>query len=331
MKKVYALTLFCFSMLLCAQKVEKLFNEQKFEEIVLLENESINFTDRELYYLGYAFFRDEKDEKAIEYYNKALKKGFDNPVIFFQKGLSEMYLKKYDDALNDFNTAISGAPVAEFYIEKARVYNLKQDIINEEKTFVEGLVKAQEQDDRWYLELLKNAGNFYYTQTKDFSKSEKVYVDGVTKFPKEFILYEKLIKALNAQDKFSEANKIFDQMKGFYSEKILPEDYMKFKNVAVDEFPWKKQWINVYRSFEKPKETLGTIYKVYLIDESGDKVERKFNVEKLLQIEKTDGEFVICEESNGGHTTYPIGFKDENFTIKELRAKIIKILDTKSK
>lgn len=318
-------------MLLCAQKVEKFFNEQKFEEIILLENESVNFTDRELYYLGYAFFTDEKDEKAIEYYNKALKKGFDNPVIFFQKGLSEMYLKKYDDALSDFNRAISGAPVAEFYIEKARIYHLKQDVINEEKTFVEGLVKSQEQNGKWYLELLKNAGNFYYTQTKDFSKSEKVYVDGVTKFPTEYILYEKLIKALNAQDKFSEANQVFYKMKGFYFDKVLPEDYLKFKNVAVDEFPWNDQWINVYRSFDDPKKTLDSIYRVYLIEKNGEKIDRKFNVEKLLQFEKTDAEFIICEESKGGHTSYPLGFKDGNFTIKELREKILKILNNKDK
>jgi hypothetical protein len=112
-------------------------------------------------------------------------------------------------------------------------------------------------------------------------------------------------------------------------EKVLPEDNMKFKNVAVDEFRWNGQWINIFKSFEKPKDMLESIYKVYLIDKSGEKIERKFNIEKTLQVEKTDAEFVVCEESKGGHTTYPIGFKDDTFTIKELRERIVKILNNK--
>ncbi|SHL57100.1 Tetratricopeptide repeat-containing protein [Chryseobacterium polytrichastri] len=331
MKKFYILALFSLSTFFFAQKVETLFDDEKFAELVALEKENSGFTDRELYYLGYAFFREENDDKAIEFYDKAIKKGFNNPIIFFQKGLSEMYLKKYDEALVNFNKAISKAPTAEFYIEKARIYHIKGDYANEEKVYVEGLEKSTIKDSKWYLELLKNAGNFYYAQTKEFSKSEKVYIDGIEKFPKEYILYEKLIKALNAQDKFLEGNKIFDQLKAFYSHKVLSEDYMEFKNVAVDEFSWNGQWINIYKSFEKPKKTLESLYKVYLIDKNGEKVERKFNIEKTLQIEKNDAEFVICEESKEGHTTYPVGFKDDTFTIKSLRDMIIKILESKNK
>lgn len=329
MKKLYIFSFFYFSSFFFAQKVENLFNEEKFAELINLENQSSNFTNRELYYLGFAFFRQEDDNKAIEYYDKAIKKGFDNPVIFFQKGLSEMYLQKYDNALANFNTAISSVAIAEFYIEKARIYHLKKDFVNEEKVFLEGLEKSEVKNDKWYLELIKNAGNFYYAQNKNFQKSENIYYDGISIYPLEYILYEKLIKSLNAQNKFSEANIYFEKMRNFYKEKVLPEDYLNFKNVAVDETEWNGQWINIYKSFERPKEMLDSIYKVYLIDKSGEKVERKFNIEKTLQIEKTDPEFVICEESEKGQTTYPIGFKDDSFTIKELRNKITAVLNSK--
>lgn len=329
MRRLYVLALFFISTVCFAQKVDKLFNEEKYAELTALEKESSSFTNQELYYLGFAFFRQENDIKAIEYYNKALEKGFDHSVLFFQKGLSELFLEKYDDALADFNTAISKNPMAQFYIEKARVYSKTKDIVNEEKTYAEGLLKSQKQNDSWYLQLLKNAGNFYYAQVKDFSKSEKIYADGIAKFPESYELYEKRIKALNAGDKFIEADRIFDQLKNLYSKKLLSEDYMKFKNVAVDEFSWNGQWINIYKSFEKPKETLDSLYKVYLIDKTGKKVERKFNIEKTIQIEKTDPEFVICEESQNGHRTYPVGFKNENFRITELRKEITKILDNK--
>jgi tetratricopeptide (TPR) repeat protein len=330
MKKLFIIALITFSSIISAQKVQKLFDEQKFAEVVALEKESASFTGEELYYLGFAFFRQENDDKALEYYDKAIEKGYDHSIVYFQKGLSQMYLKKYDDALNNYNIAISKTPVAEFYVEKGRIYDFKKDYVNEEKTYVEALEKSQLKDgDKWYFELIKNTGNFYYAQMKDFPKSEKVYIEGISRFPQEYILYEKLMKALNAQDKFAEANKVFDKMKEFYMEKVLPEDNMKFKNVAVDEFRWNGQWINIFKSFEKPKNMLESIYKVYLIDKSGEKIERKFNIEKTLQVEKTDAEFVICEESKGGHTTYPIGFKDDTFTIKELRERIVRILNNK--
>lgn len=329
MKKLYILTFLSLSSLVFSQKIEKLFNEEKYAELTSLERESNNFTNQELYYLGFAFFRQENDLKAIDYYNKALEKGFDHSELFFQKGLSEIFLKKYDDALADFNTAISKNSMAEYYIEKARVYIITKDVLNEEKTYTEGLLKAQKKDDRWYLQLLKNAGNFYYTQTKNFSKSEKIYADGIAKFPKSYELYEKRIKALNAEDRFIEADGIFDQLQNLYAKKLLSEEYMKFKNVAVDEFSWNGQWINIYKSFEKPKEMLDSLYKVYLIDKTGEKVERKFNIEKTIQVEKKDPEFVICEEINNGHRTYPVGFKNGNFRITELRKEITKILNNK--
>lgn len=329
MARLYIFILFFVSALFLGQKAEQLFNEKKFAELTALEKESSSFTGHELYYLGYAFFRQENDLKAIEFYNKAIGKGFNDAGVFFQKGVSEMFLEKYNEAIGDFNTAISKVPAAEFYIEKARVYKITKDFANEEKTYTEGLKNSRDKNNESYLQLLKNAGNFYYAQTKAFSKAEKIYADGIVKFPKNYELYEKRIKALNAEDKFTEADKVFEQVRSFYSGNLLSGDYVKFKNMAVDEFPWKNQWINIYKSFEKPKETLESLYKVYLIDETGKKVERQFNIEKTLQIEKTDPEFVICEESQKGHTTYPAGFKNGNFTIKELREKIVKILDNK--
>lgn len=327
MKKLFLILLFFSCSTIFGQKVLKLFNEQNFDEIVKLENESETLSGEELYYLGYAFFRKENDVKAIEFYDKALSKQFDNAMLYFQKGYSLMFLKKYDQAVENLNIAISKAPSAEFYIEKARIYKIEEDIVNEEKAYVEGLQNSELKDNEWYLQLVKNAGNFYYAQIKDFQKSEKIYSDGISIFPDEYILYEKLIKVLNAQNKFAEADIFFTTMKGFYSEKKLSADNMKFKNLAVDEFQWKNQWVNVFKSFEKPKKTLESIYTVYLINKAGEKIERKFNIEKTLQIEKTDVEFVICEESNEGHKTFPIGFKNDSFTLEDLRIQIKKILD----
>lgn len=329
MKKFYIFALLSFSSFFFAQKVEKLFNEEKFAELVALEKESATFTGEELYQLGFAFFRQENDDKAIEYYEKALKKGFDNAIVYYHIGLSQMYQKKYDEALKNLNIGLDSHPLAEFYFEKIRIYSIKEDLVNQEKTFLEALQKSSEKD-KWYVKIVLFGGSFYYNQ-KDFAKSEKIYKDAIIELPKEYEFYGKLIKSLNAQDKFSEANTYFEKMRGFYEKKELPEDEMKFKNLNVDQFTWKNQTVNVHKYFEKPKDMLAPLYVLYLINEKGDKVERRFKIEKTLQIEKTDPEFVICEEIKDGHSTYPLGFKDDRFTMKELKELMLKILDSKIK
>ncbi|MDW9381164.1 tetratricopeptide repeat protein [Chryseobacterium sp. JV558] len=328
MKVFYISFLMCCSALMFSQNVGSLFKEEKFSEIIALENRSSGFNGEELYQLGFAFFREENDSKAIEYYDKALEKGFNNPIVFFQKGLSEKYLKKYKEALQNIDKAIAGAPLAEFYYEKILIYYAQKDFVNEEKTFSEALHTSREKND-WYIKIVIAAGNFYYTE-KNFAKSEKIYKDGLSDFPKEYEFYTKLIKSLNAQNKFTEANQYFTIMKSFYEKKELPEDEMKFKNLNVDEFAWKNQWINVHKYFERPKNTLDGLYILYLIDEKGEKVDRRFKIEKTVQVEKEDAEFVICEETKGGgHITYPVAFKDDSFTLESLRKEIINILDKK--
>lgn len=126
MKKFYLLILILTYSTFFSQKVLKLFNEQNFDEIIKLEKHSENLSGEELYYLGYAFFSKENDLKAVEYYDKALAKKFDNAILYFQKGYSQMFLKQYDPALDNINIAISKSPLAEFYVEKARIYNISK-------------------------------------------------------------------------------------------------------------------------------------------------------------------------------------------------------------
>ncbi len=327
MKKFFIIILIIFSSGIFAQKIEKLFNEGKFEELTTFEKESSTFTGEELYYLGFAFFRLENDEKAIEYYNKALQKGFDNALVYYHIGLSQMYQKKYDEAVKSINIGLESHPLAEFYFEKIRIYSIKEDPVSQEKTFLEALQKSGEKDS-WYVKIVLFAGGFYYGK-KDYKKSEKIYKDAILSLPKEYELYIKLIKSLNVQNKFSEADSYFEKMRALYEKKELSEDEMKFKNLNVDQFNWKNQVVNIHKYFDKPKEMLQPLYVLYLINENGDKVERKFKIEKTLQMEKADPEFVICEETKDGHSTYPIGFKDENFTLEDLRKEITNILNNK--
>ena len=106
-----------------------------------------------------------------------------------------MFLNKLDEAIKNYDLAISQAPKAKFYIEKGRIFN-KQGKNNEEiQTYLEGLEKSHK--DSFYLELTKITGNYYYARTKEFDKSINIYKKGIENFPEDYILYEKLIKAFH--------------------------------------------------------------------------------------------------------------------------------------
>jgi hypothetical protein len=55
-------------------------------------------------------------------------------------------------------------------------------------------------------------------------------------------------------------------MKTAYKNNELQEDDMKFKMVAVDEYKWNKQCLNVFKSLEDPIKALDMSYKVFLLN-----------------------------------------------------------------
>jgi hypothetical protein len=61
---------------------------------------------------------------------------------------------------------------------------------------------------------------------------------------------------------------------------------MEFRAVSIAQFEWNGQIATVRRSLVDAKEILDITYKVFLLNPKGDKVERRFVVEKTLQIEK---------------------------------------------
>ncbi len=105
------------------QSVTELYNKKDFQGLVKLESEAANLSAEELYMIGYAFFQTENDNKAIEFYDKAMSKGLNNGSVHFYKGLSLRYLKKYDSALTEIEKSLQLEPTnQEFMNEKGMVF-----------------------------------------------------------------------------------------------------------------------------------------------------------------------------------------------------------------
>lgn len=75
--------------------------------------------------------------------------------------------------------------------------------------------------------------------TKNFKKSAEAYEKALRVNPEDYTIHSKLIKSYNAADEFGKADSVFKIMKTAFDKGQLPDDYKRFKSVAIDEFMWK--------------------------------------------------------------------------------------------
>ena len=367
MRKIITLT---FAILLCSlsfgQTTNELYIQKNYKELSKLEKDSAQLTPDELYMVGFAFFRLENDTKAIEFYNRSIAKGLDDGSVHFYKGLSLCYLKKYDDALKEVDTAIQKEPsnqefmnqkgliykylgqedkALEFFEQATRLPNTYGEpfywvayIYHRKEEFTKALAlyyKASEnvpKTNSYYVKTLQSIGQLEYTFTKDYLKSAKAYSQVIQLNPTDYEYYPKLIKAYNAAQEYSKADSIFGLMKTAYNRKELPEEDMEFRNIAIDESEWKRQLLTVYRYLVDPKESLDISYKVYLLSKSDKKIERTFMVEKTSQ-NPDHIKHLLCEKDKktATHMTYPYGWTTDYIPLADLKKAVTLVLDGKMK
>ena len=367
MRKIITFTfVILFSSLTYGQTVKELYIQKNYKELSKLEKDSAQLTPDELYMVGFAFFRLENDTKAIEFYNRSIAKGLDDGSVHFYKGLSLCYLKKYEDALKEVDTAILKEPSnQEIMNQKGLIYKyLGQEdkalevfeqatrlpntygepfflvayIYHGKQEFTKALAlyyKASEnvpKTNSYYVKTLQSIGQLEYTFTKDYLKSAKAYSQVIQLNPTDYEYYPKLIKAYNAAQEYSKADSIFGLMKTAYNRKELPEEDMEFRNIAIDESEWKRQLLTVYRYLVDPKESLDISYKVYLLSKSDKKIERTFMVEKTSQ-NPDHIKHLLCEKDKktATHMTYPYGWTTDYIPLADLKKAVTLVLDGKMK
>ncbi len=349
------------------QSVTEFYNQKNFLELIKFENKSDILTKDELYMVGFAFFQTENDTKAIEFYDKAISKGLNNGSVYFYKGLSLRFLRNYEDALMEIEKSLKFEPTNQEYMnEKGMVYYSQKNyekalevfeiakqlpntfpepyywiarIYHEKEDFNKALTAYYEAEknltkkNSYYLTSLMAIGQLEFTLTKDFKKSEIAYEKAIQLDKENYELYYKLIKSCNSGKDFNKADSIFKIVKQAYKNKKLPKEEMEFKAVSIAQFEWNGQVGTIRKSLEDAKEILDITYKIFIQNKQGDKVERRFVVEKTFQIEKDGANFLLCEQDKitGRHITYPYGWKEENITPEDLEKAVKLVLDGKMK
>jgi tetratricopeptide (TPR) repeat protein len=347
-----------------AQTATELYKNRNYQELIKLEKKADQLKPDELYMVGFAFFQLGNDTKAIECYDKALAKGLDSGFVHFYKGLSLCYQKKYDEALKEVETSLKKEPSNQEYLnQKALIYRYqgqedKALVYFEEATklpntygepffwvayiyhgkqdFKKALdlyyiaLDSVPQRNSYYLETLKNIGQLEYTHTKNYLRSANAYAQAINFEPNNYELYYKLMKSYNAAKEYTKADSLFGIVKIAFENEKLPKNDMEIKTIAIAQFDWNGQAAVIRRSLIDPKKSLDISYKVFLLSKDGDKVERRFVVEKTIQLEKDGANHLLCEQGKKSeHFTYPYGWSKDTIHPDELEKAVRLVLDGK--
>jgi tetratricopeptide (TPR) repeat protein len=351
-----------------AQSIRLLFADKNYAEIVKqYTDKEKDLDNEEIYLLGLSYFHTGEDEKAIYFYDKAIAKGFEDADVFFFKGISYRYLDKMPDALAAFDMAARKDSMNQQYAcEKALTYysmkkyeealglyeNAKKlpntyqapwymiphiwfmqgkdaDAL---KGWYEGLEKISK-DNHFYALTLMDIARVESRLNKDHGKAINAYLKILNENATDYIASEALMVVYNKSKKKEPADSIFQVLKKAFEEKQLEGNMMKYKRVKVNEYEWNKRNIFVYKNFIPPAKMIDIMYVGYLMDSTGEKVERIFQTEQTIQLEDRSPKHILCEVwVNGkGRANYGIGWPSDEITTDEFMSLITEVLNGKLK
>ncbi len=365
------LLVFLFTLLTClplyGQTALELYNNKDYQALIKLEVEIDKLSADELYMVGFAFFQLEKDQKAIEFYDKAIAKGLDNSDVHFYKGISLRYLEKFEEALKEIEFSLKKDPTNQEYMnEKGMVYYVQTQydkaleifeqaknlpktfpepyywiavIYQEKKDFSKALIAYYDAiknlpiENGYYLTSLISIGQIEYVFTKNYKKSSKAYSEAITLDNKNYDLYNKLLKSFNGEKEYTKADSLFKILKKAFDNGKLSKEFMETKTIGIAQFEWNGQMAAITQSFITPENILDISHQVFLLNKTGDKIERNFQIEKTIQLDKDGAKYLLCEQNKqaGEHITYPYGWATDNIPLDDLQKAITLVLDGKMK
>lgn len=350
-----------------AQTIGERYVQRDYPALVKFENKADSLSGEELYMIGFAFFQLENDKKAIAMYDKAIAKGYTTGSVYFYKGLSLRYQKSYPEALREIEKALEKEPTnQEFMNEKGLVYYYQEKpekalaVFEEAKklpaTFpepfywsarihheagkfdkaLEGYYEAAAiipPENSHYLTTLGAIGMLEYTHTHNYEKSVAAYRKAIKTSPDDYELHSKIMKSFNAAKQFAQADSVFDVLKGLFDKGKLPKEYMDIKSISIAQFEWNGQVATIRRSFVEPKEMTEISYKIFLLNKAGDKVVRRFMIEKTIQLGEDGAHYLLCEQDKetNTHHTFPYGWKTDVINADAIEKGVRLVLDEKMK
>ncbi|WP_165782595.1 tetratricopeptide repeat protein [Leptospira neocaledonica] len=311
------------------EKADKLIENQDYKSAlkILLEYEKKKPDDDVLLFkIGFSYFRLEEDQKALLYFEKAIRTNPKVAKYYDYYGATFYFSGKIDEAEKQFLKCVELDPknpmatgmLGAIYAEKGQLSKAKDYFL-----------KALEIDPEDLRANYSLAG--IYFSEGDLVKSQKYFEICYKLDPENYATVSYLIENLYRQEKFEEAEKYKRRLLQIRNSSKDPR-ITNLKYFRFDTFPIKEFVIVAQESFSKT----GDLYYYYVFsvfDKSGKHL-KNINLESSAILKENGLKYIIgmdlIEDGNSKHSTSNIAYP-ELPTYFELKSVLTEILEGKVK
>ena len=346
-----------------AEEIKALNDKAEYDKVIEKYGAvSQGLSAKSLYYIGFAWYMKENDKKSLEYMDLSIAKDPKDAAAHYIKGSTLVYMGKFEDAIPEFETAITIDPSEgdnnvglgdAFYnlkkydqaiaaYKKAteldsppnRAYSMLaqcySDLKQNEKA-LEAYYLARDKISKGsnsYLNALFNIGQLEIRRG-DYDKAEPAFVELLQLDPEDYHSYAKLIQVFYHRREYDKAkpsrNKLYEAYKSGKLHGTIKEMF------CFDQFKWKDKNIQAWERYEQgDKETIYAKHIFYVLGPD-DKIEYKIQTEySPISAEQNGPKYLLCMVKDRLHSTFSLGFNDE-FNYDDMKAAVIQVLEGKLK
>lgn len=344
------------------EELKALSDNKQYDKIISqYASKCIDCSAKSLYFIGLAYYMKEDDNNCLKFMDRAIEKDSKDPKPFYIKASTLNYMKKYDEAVKTFQSAIAlKSDEAEYYsglgdsyynLEKLdlaldaykkateqkdcpdRPYSYIAQIYSDQKNNEKALeafyvAKAKiSKESNSYQNALFNIG-LLESLKGNYDKAEPAFVELLKLDPTDYHTYAKLIQIYYHRQEYDKAKPYKDKLYAAYKKGELKGNMKDM--FCFDQFKWNDKLIQAFERFEEGSKDIYNKHVFYVVNQD-DKIEYRIQTEySPISVEQGGAKYLLCRTKGGTHSTYNIGFND-NFKYDDLKKSVIDILEEKIK
>lgn len=357
----------CFQ--LCSQDAQtdslrELYKTDKLNELVDIGKSRKDLNAKSLYYVAMAHYKKGDDNTALIFFDQAISKGPFDHDMFYYKGKTLTFLRKYDQAMFNIDKAIELLPgEPDFLAGKGDIFfeiNQKDSAFHYYEKAVAipecapnivmrlADVYLSDNNQPKALELFKRALSKLTSGSEDHQtclynigliqqitgaerESVETFENLIKTYPKDYHGIVKLIQAYNSVEAYEKVKPLKESLYEAHNKKILTGELND--RFCFDQFKWKDKKIMAFENFyEDEKSYLIVKHQFFVVNDSG-KIEYQVRSESspAVRMSGKNNKYVLCLVKDGSFSTFWNYIFNDESAYADTKKAVIKILEGKSK
>lgn len=338
------------------EKLGDLYENEQYEQIIAYAETSENYSAESLYYIGYAFFVLEDDEKALLFINRSIELDPEASGPNYIKGVILMYMGQFDEAIASYQKAIEQKPdeyyfysaLGDCYLEiqdfenalssyqkaikeenaSPRLYGLiaeVYDALGEQDKALEALYDAKSNIDpesNYYITTLYNIGLMEMLQG-NHDVAEEEFLNLIELAPNDYYSYAKLIQIYYHRKEYDRAKPYREILYTAHENNQLEGTISEM--FCFDQFEVKGNLVQVFERYQSGKSN--TIYykHIFYVVNEGDILFTVQTEYSPIAVEFGSPKYILCATTDEAHLNYGKAF-DDDLDYDNLKSEAISII-----